>query len=182
VLIEHAALQVADRAADDLAAFHVLAAITQTGQTDAKLLLEHLARHRFPRGSWFRRVLRDLCDGTCSVLEHGYLTKVERPHGLPRGRRQAADRAASGQVRRDVLYLDQALVVELDGKAFHNTSRARDKDFDRDLDAAVSSGLLTVRLTYGQVFGSPCRTAERIGSPLTSRGWTGTTTGCPDCR
>jgi len=73
-------------------------------------------------------------------------------------------------------------IVELDGRPFHDTARLRDKDFDRDLDARVDEKSLTVRLTYGQVFGTPCRTAARIGQLLQSRGWSGSARRCPDCR
>ena len=42
--------------------------------------------------------------GPVSVLEHGYLTRVERPHGLPRGRRQRPAVSTRGRVFRDVDY------------------------------------------------------------------------------
>ena len=46
-------------------------------------------RKRIAQRDWLRSVLSDVADGTCSVLEHGYLDLVERPHGLPGGTRQA---------------------------------------------------------------------------------------------
>lgn len=49
------------------------------------------------------------------------------------------------------------VVVELDGRLFHDTTEQRDRDFDRDLVAAVH-GKDSVRLTYGQVFQRPCWT------------------------
>ncbi|WP_235734929.1 hypothetical protein [Nocardioides alcanivorans] len=48
-------------------------------------------------------VVDDLAQGSNSVLEHGYLRLVERPHGLPRGRRQVAARSR-GRIYRDVLH------------------------------------------------------------------------------
>jgi hypothetical protein len=46
-------------------------------------------RQRVPRRAWLEAVLRDIADGSCSVLERGYLQHVERAHGrLPRADRQ----------------------------------------------------------------------------------------------
>lgn len=126
-------------------------------------------------------LLGDLESGACSVLEREYLGQVERRHGLPEGRRQNKASSDGRSVYRDVDYEDFALIVELDGRAFHDSAGARDRDAGRDLSAAVEQGALTVRLTYGQVFGSSCLTAARIGQLLKQRGWTGTPMPCPNC-
>jgi hypothetical protein len=85
-----------------------------------------------------------------------------------------------GTVYRDVLYAG-GLVVELDGRLFHDTAAQRDLDFDRDLVAAVQ-GKDTVRLTYGQVFDRPCWTAGHLVVLLTSHGWRGSVRPCgPSC-
>ena len=69
----------------------------------------------------------------------------------------------------------------LDGRLFHDTAAQRAGDFDRDLDAAVA-GKESVRLSYGQVFDRPGRTADRIGRLLAVRGWTGSVKRCgPGC-
>jgi hypothetical protein len=126
-------------------------------------------------------VLSDLDAGTCSVLEHGYLTRVERPHGLPRGRRQDGAVTAQGVVLRDVVYPCQDTYVELDGRLFHDSAERRDRDLDRDLEAAVE-GRHTVRLGWGQVFTRPCRTAGQVGRLLRQRGWQGAPEPCgPGC-
>ena len=113
------------------------------------------------------------------MLEHGYLFRVERPHGLAVGRRQPAA-WSRGRIYRDVDYVDHDLHVELDGRLFHDNAEGRDRDLDRDLDAYVE-GWLTVRLGWGQVFGRPCATAERIGMLLQQRGWGGFVLPCPEC-
>ncbi len=69
---------------------------------------------------------------------------------------------------RDIEY-GQRLVVELDGRLFHDSAAARNNDFERDLDAAVD-GRLTVRLSYQQVFDRPCQTAGKIAQILKQRG------------
>ena len=110
------------------------------------------------------------------MLEHGYLTRVERPHGLPAGDRQQA----GGGAYRDVAYPEHGTYVELDGRLFHDNGRARDADLDRDLDAAAD-GHETLRLGWGQVFDRPCATALRVAAVLRARGWTGTLRRCRDC-
>ena len=179
--IEHAALLCADSAASDLAAVQVLAGVCQSGRTSPARLLAAMASRRFRRGRWMRSVLADLAAGTESVLEHGFLTRVERPHGLPQGRRQRSDRSTGKHVHRDVAYDDLALIVELDGRLFHDNAKQRDKDFDRDLDAAAVQDSLTLRITYGQVLGTPCRTADRLAALMRRRGWEGAMTPCPEC-
>ncbi len=178
--IEQAVLDVAAESADDFTAIAVLAAAIQSRRTTAERVLEALhTRTRIPRRTFLIRVLRDIADGSCSVLEHGYLSRVERPHGLPRAGRQV--RASSrGPIYRDVEYRRLRLVVELDGRLFHNTAEARDRDLDRDLDAALD-GRDTVRLGWGQVFGRPCRTAARLAQLLHQHGWGGQLVPCPGC-
>jgi hypothetical protein len=177
---EEAALDVALDAGSDFEGLAVLASVCQSRRTTARRLLAALsARHRVPQRVWLAGVLSDVADGTCSVLEHGYLTRVERAHGLPRARRQVRDVSSTGVVYRDVDYGE--LVVELDGRLFHDSAAQRDRDFERDLDAAVD-GRSTVRLSYGQVMHRPCFTAGRLGALLTARGWSGAPRPCgPDC-
>jgi hypothetical protein len=86
-----------------------------------------------------------------------------------------------GPVFRDVLYRRFGLVVELDGRSFHSGATARTADLDRDLLAALQS-LDTVRLGWGQVFATGCRTAWLVGALLRQRGWAGSPAACPSCR
>jgi very-short-patch-repair endonuclease len=86
-----------------------------------------------------------------------------------------------GSVYRDVPYVEHGLLVELDGRAFHDNAAARDRDAERDLDAHVTHRSTTVRLTYGQVFTQGCRTIRKVATLLERRGWTGPFRRCPDC-
>jgi hypothetical protein len=180
--IEEAAIDEALEASTDFAAIALLADVCQSRRTTARRILSTAReRSRLPRRSWLEGVLTDIADGACSTLEHGYLHRVERPHGLPRGRRQSAGRSRFGGALRDVDYDPRPLVVELDGELFHNSAGQRDRDLDRDLDAVVD-GRFTVRLGWGQVFDRPCYTASRIAALLVRTGWTGRATRCgPDC-
>ena len=180
VRIEHAVLDVAAAAGNDYDAIAELANAVQSRRTTAARMLAALqSRDRIARRGFLADVLADVAAGSCSVLEHGYLDRVERLHGLPAAERQATA-SARGPVYRDVEYRDHGVVVELDGRLFHDSAHARDRDLDRDLDAAVD-GKITVRLGWGQVFGRPCETAPRIGRLLQQRGWNGATIPCPSC-
>jgi len=180
--IEEAALDVAAAHPTEFGAIEVLADVCQQRRTTALRMLTVLnGRSRLRRRDWLGDVLRDIAGGTCSVLEHGYLARVERAHGLPAPRRQSPTRGERGLVYRDVDHGDFDLYIELDGRLFHDTAGQRSKDLDRDLDSAVD-GRRTVRLGWGQVFDRPCRTADRVGRLLQQRGWVGVPRACgPEC-
>jgi very-short-patch-repair endonuclease len=180
VRIEDAVLDVATGAPSISDAIATIADAVQARRTTAERIRTALdGRARIDRRAFLAGVLDDVAAGTCSVLEHGYLDRVERAHGLPVAARQVRD-SARGPLYRDVVYEAQRLVVELDGRLFHDNAESRDADLDRDLDAAVDE-LFTVRLGWGQVFGRPCRTAERIAVLLQRRGWDGVPLPCPGC-
>jgi hypothetical protein len=145
-------------------------------------LLDALAgRPRIDRRAWLVGVLADIAQGTCSALEHGYLDRVERPHGFPIARRQNPRVTTGGGTLQDAIYENHGLVVELDGRIFHTSPDARSDDLDRDLDNAVEHDELTLRVGYRQVFRDACLTAAKIAAVLHRRGWTGQLTSCPEC-
>lgn len=166
---DEAALDVALVASTELAAIGAVARAVQSRHTTALRMADVLAaRARAPRRDFLAGVLRDVASGTCSVLEHAYLTRVERPHHLPTAVRQLRARTASGICYRDGAYGE--LLLELDGRLWHDTAEQRDRDFERDLDAAVA-GHGTVRLTWGQVCDRPCSTAAKVSQLLVRQGW-----------
>ncbi len=178
---EEAVLELAASASSDMASLGELARAVQGRRTTAARLRVCLdGRTRIARRQWIAAVLDDVAAGACSVLEHGYLT-AERRHGITGAGRQVADRLGAGTVFRDVEYAC-GLVVELDGRLFHDTTEQRDRDFDRDLDLRAD-GRDSVRLSWGQVFDRPCWTMARIVVLLRARGWDGTprpcNEGCP---
>lgn len=85
-----------------------------------------------------------------------------------------------GTVYRDVEYVDHGLIVELDGQLGHTSTRDRDDDMERDLDAALTSRT-TVRLGWGQIHERACSSARKIALMLRQRGWTGEFQRCRDC-
>ena len=182
VRYDESVLDVASAARDDLAAVGVLADACGARRTTAIRLLSRLeARPRIARRGWLADVLTDVAQGTCSVLEHGYQTRVVRPHGLPAGRLQAVHLGANGSVYRDVEHDELELVVELDGRLFHTSVGDRDRDLERDLDVVVERDIATVRLGFGQVFARGCSTAAKLGLLMSRRGWSGLSVPCALC-
>lgn len=172
VRIEHAVVDVAAEAGDNMTAIARLADGVQGRVTTADRVLAALAtRSRISRREFLRTVLADVAAGACSALD--------RPHGLPAAERQLRD-SARGTIYRDVRYPAYGVDLELDARLFHDNARARDVDLERDLASAVS-GRQSVRLGWGQVFGSACRTAEAVGTLLQRGGWSGAVRPCPAC-
>lgn len=158
---------------DELDAIARLASACNSRLTTPQRLIEALAdRPRMRRRRWVHAVRTDLAEGTASVLEQGYLTLVERAHGLPHGIRNAAQPGArpGTTAYRNVQYLNFELDVELDGRMWHDGVAAHDADLERDLVAATR-GRRTVRLGWGQVLRRSCVTAGRIAGLLHLGGW-----------
>jgi len=181
VRVEHAVLDVAAAARREIDTIAILADAVQARlTTPSRLQLALSGRRRLARRSLIGEVLADVAAGTCSVLEHAYLTRVERPHGLPRPRRQAPTTVGRPGFR-DVEYHEFGQIIELDGRFGHDDPQSRDRDLERDLDAAVFGKQHTLRLGWGQVYVRPCATADKVAAVLRHRGWTGKPTRCPRC-
>ncbi|GAB2968966.1 type IV toxin-antitoxin system AbiEi family antitoxin domain-containing protein [Nocardioides montaniterrae] len=177
---EHATIALAIAAADRLDAVAHIADVVGARITTTALLSAALAeRSRVPDRAFLTAVLADVGAGTCSVLEHGYLTLVERPHRLPTAERQFRD-STKGTLYRDAVYLGLNTIIELDGRLHHSRVHDRDRDLERDLDAAIS-GAVTARLGWGQVYGRPCRTAAKVGALLAANGWRASPQRCARC-
>ena len=176
--VEEAVLDSAIHTPGELDRIEVLARAVRSRMTRADRLIDTLERRAsIPQRDWLHDVLRDARDGTHSVLEHLFLTRVERPHGLPTAHRQRAQ----GSVVRDSSYETWGLEVELDGRADHLAGTERTKDLGRDLDAA-RLGLRTVRLGWSQVHATPCETAVALDELLRLGGWLGRAIPCgPAC-
>lgn len=120
-------------------------------------------------------VLADVVGGVESILEHRYLVKVERPHGLPRGRRQVKAWAKGVPICKDVEYDEFDTVVELDGRLGHEGS-GRHRDRRRD-NAGIVRRKATLRYGHADLT-EPCETAAEVAIVLHDRGWTGRLTKC----
>lgn len=157
----------------------LLTKAVQRQLTSSDRLLDELgarARHRHRR--LIRDILSDVDDGSESPLELNYLREVERPHGLPRGRRQAS-RLGLSHVS-DVGYDLWSLLVELDGRDGH-IEEGHFRDRRRD-NAFALRDFLTLRFGWYDVTDNPCAIAWQVAMVLTARGWTGSFRRCPRCR
>ena len=177
--LEHALVLAASAKPGEDAAVALLADAVQQGRTTAGRLaaaLESCSRLKHRR--LLLEILRDVDAGAYSVLERNYLLRVERPHGLPTGKRQRRVHQGRHPAFRDVDYVDLGAVVELDGRLGHEEATDRWADLDRDL-LAVVAGELTLRAGWGQVL-DPCRLAVIVGGVLVARGWISTLRACSE--
>jgi very-short-patch-repair endonuclease len=145
--------------------------------TTPDLLLAAL--YRRPKVRWrgiLLSALGDIDDGAHSVLEIRYVRDVERPHGLPKARRQAKMTRGSGRIYLDNLVERYRTCIELDGKAAHPVAE-RWRDIARD-NASAADGIITLRYGWPNVTERPCQTAAQIAAALRSRGWAGRPTPC----
>jgi hypothetical protein len=125
--------------------------------------------------------LAEASSGVHSLLEHRYLSGVERPHGLPAGMRQWVTQRGTRRQYSDVAYEKYGTLVELDGRAAHPEA-SRWTDVRRD-NANVADGQVTLRYGWTEVCESSCEIAEEVARALRRRGWTGALRRCgSDCR
>ena len=119
--------------------------------------------------------------GDHSVLEYRYDRDVERAHGLPEPVRQAPFAGPNGRRgRRDRLYQQYGVVVELDGRLAHAIEdQWRDKARD---NAAAVDRKQTLRYDWKQVSKDACATAVEVAKVLQVHGWDGRPRPCaPGC-
>lgn len=177
--VEPALLHAASQVDDDLRAVGLLTDAVGDRLTSPARLGSALAqRQRIRRRDVITDVVEGLASGTNSVLEHAYLRRVETPHGLPRGTRQL--KLPGEKWPRDIVHEAERVVIELDGRTHHSSSRDRTRDLERDASAAAA-GFLSLRFGWGQVVGMPCETARRVVGVLQQCGWPGWPTSCARC-
>jgi hypothetical protein len=142
------------------------------------------AMRQRPRLRWradLGELIAAAAGGDHSVLEYRYDRDVERAHGLPEPVRQAAFTVPDGRKgRRDRLYRDYGVVVELDGQLAHAAEdQWRDKARD---NAAAVDGQQSLRYGWQDVRWHPCVTALQVAVVLRRRGWDGWPRPCaPGC-
>jgi hypothetical protein len=181
VRLEVALLTVASRRPNaDAALSLVLDACRQRRTTPERLLKELDRLRNLPHREHIAQVLRDAAGGVESWLELVYLRKVERAHGLPVATRQAAEVLGGTTIRRDSLYDEYAVIVELDGRAGHADVASQWRDMARD-NAAALNDKVTLRFGY-QLAADPCAAAVQVATVLTLRGWSDSPIPCgPTC-
>jgi very-short-patch-repair endonuclease len=163
--------------ADDVVGW-VTTAVQRRLTTPKRLALAVGRRSRQRHRALILELIADVAEGAQSPLEIRYLRDVERPHGLPKGRRQA--RSRDGRSVRDVDYEELKVIVELDGRAGH-TELGRFKDMWRD-NISATEGWQTLRYGAFDLTHRPCEVAQQVGYVLRLNGWTGSPTHCARCR
>jgi len=148
---------------------------------EARLRKAMSARPKLRWRADLHELIAAAADGDHSVLEYRYVRDVERAHGLPEARRQVPFTGPGGRRgRRDRVYEDYGVVVELDGRLAHPDDTAW-KDKARDNAAAVE-GKQTLRYSWTQVRRDPCQVAIEVAMVLRLQGWPGRPRACsPGC-
>jgi len=120
--------------------------------------------------------LDDIAEGAHSVLELHYVSRVERPHRLPRAQRQVRTVRGKRTEYKDALYTEFGVAVETDGAVAH-PPEVRWRDQHRD-NAAAAEGIITLRYSWADVTQRPCQVAAEVAALLRQRGWRGTPRPC----
>jgi very-short-patch-repair endonuclease len=136
-------------------------------------------RPRMRRRKILLAALGDARIGVETILERGYLYRVERAHGLPKGKRQRQTRAGRTSRYEDVRYEKYGVIVELDGQAAHPEGE-RWKDVRRD-NFSAANGWITLRYSYADVMERPCEIAAEVARALRTRGYAGGAHRCGPC-
>jgi hypothetical protein len=159
----------------------VTRAVARELTDEARLRAAMTKRGRLRWRDDLRDVLEAAVTGDHSVLEYRYYRDVERAHGLPEPGRQTPFTAKDGRRgRRDRVYQDYGVVVELDGRLAHPEEN-RWKDKARD-NAAAAAGQQSLRYDWAAVAQRPCATAAEVIGVLRKRGWQGRPKPCsPGC-
>jgi very-short-patch-repair endonuclease len=148
--------------------------------TPDRLRMALVARARMRWREAVMAALDDIAGGAHSVLELRYVSRVERPHGLPRAQRQVRIIRGHRTQYKDTLYTEFGVGVETDGAVAHPLE-ARWRDHHRD-NAAAADGIITLRYSWADVTQRPCHVAGEVAAVLRQRGWSGTPRPCsPAC-
>jgi hypothetical protein len=148
---------------------------------EARLRKAMSARAKLRWRTDLHELIAAAADGDHSVLEFRYHRDVERAHGLPEPSLQVPFTGAYGHLgRRDRVYEEYDVVVELDGKLAH-PAEDQWKDKTRD-NAAAAAGKQSLRFGWTHVKWQACQTAVQVARVLRHRGWDGSPRPCsPAC-
>ncbi|MEP6797001.1 MAG: type IV toxin-antitoxin system AbiEi family antitoxin domain-containing protein, partial [Lapillicoccus sp.] len=151
--VEETVLDLADETDAD-GALALFAEALRRGVTWDVALTAALGRRRAHRWKGLLlEAMADLGEGVESTFEVRFVRDVERAHGLPAGRRQQA--TGAGRRHHDSGYAGVKVLVELDGRAWHEGLPRERRDARRDL-ATLTEGWVTVRAGWADVAVTPC--------------------------
>lgn len=159
---------------DDAIAAMITGARRRLNLGSVEQVLAHTLRH--PKRDLLLQILHEVADGAESSLEIRYRRDVEYPHKLPAAMHQLN---LTGKARIDNLYQDYGVIVELDGREFHQ-GLAASGDSARD-NQHLLLGFATLRFNWGQVARTPCTVAAQVAAALRLGGWNGRLGHCRRC-
>jgi predicted transcriptional regulator of viral defense system len=123
---------------------------------------------RYPRRSGTRTVRRALAERDMgvprNVFEDTFLAFIHR-HGLPRPETNAWLQLGDKRYEVDCLWRSQRLIVELDGRAAHDTARAFELDREKDRRLRVA-GWNPIRVTWRALQEQPRQLVEDLAALL----------------
>ncbi|HET9970937.1 MAG TPA: hypothetical protein VFQ68_22055 [Streptosporangiaceae bacterium] len=168
------------RSFDDVCGW-VTRAIARELTDETSLQAAMTKRERLRWRADLHEVLEAAATGDHSVLEFRYHRDVERAHKLPEPDRQVPFTEKDGRRgRRDRVYQEYGVVVELDGRLAHPEEN-RWKDKARD-NAAAAARQQSLRYDWAAVTQRPCATAAEVAEVLRNHGWQGHPRPCsPGC-
>jgi very-short-patch-repair endonuclease len=138
------------------------------GLTDAVSLPDLLRRYPAHAGARLLRELLDIGAGggaTVNDFEALFGDLVER-HRLPRPRFNPDLVVGDRHFSPDCAWMDQKVVVELDGRAVHRTRRVFESDRERDR-IFTAHGWRVIRVTWTQLSRTPAAVARDLRRVLT---------------
>lgn len=179
--IEETVLDLAEGVAAVDDAFNWACSACQRGLTTAERLCSAMrARKKLRWRAELSAALTDIGDGAHSLLEHRYIRRVERPHGLPRAQRQVQVIRGTRYSYLDNVYGAYRVSVELDGRIAH-PDHQRWLD-NRRVNEAAAEGRVTLVYNWADVSWRSCRTAWQVSLALQRGGWQGALGRCgPSC-
>jgi hypothetical protein len=179
--IEETALDLAQLAATFDDAFGWIGRPCNGRLTTPQLILQAMqSRGKVRWRAELAYALGDIAEGVHTPLENRYVRNVERPHGLPAGKRQVPIIRNSRREYLDNLYSELGIGVELDGQAYH-PAEERWQDIGRD-NALAADGIVILRYGWADVSDRACQVAAQIGAAAAKRGWAGSLRPCgPAC-
>ena len=168
-------VDLAGQLSQDALAALVSTAIGKRLTTPATIMAVLASVQRHPCRALLSEIAADTAVGVRSALERRYLRDVERAHGLPPSKRQQGPLG----MQTDVWYEEYGVIVELDGRAYHDGVAAWN-DLDRDNQHRLRAQF-TLRYAWTPVAVHPCRVMREVVTALHQQGWPGRPHPCPRC-
>ncbi|MDO5678545.1 MAG: type IV toxin-antitoxin system AbiEi family antitoxin domain-containing protein [Propionibacteriaceae bacterium] len=155
---------------------HLARAVTSRRTSPERLLRRAKSTQNLRHRGLICEALADVASGMHSALERRFIQDVMHRHGLPEVELQAELEPSR---YRDVVFHEQRLVVELDGRLGH-TGDGVFRDFRRD-NANTLRGYATLRFGWDDIANRQCTVAAVLAQALLDRGWPGRPQRCPLC-